>query len=590
MLLKKMILIISVLVGLLLVAACGAQPAVEQAQQAAGEAQQAAEQAAEEVQEAAGQAVEEAQQAAEEAQQTAEEAVEEAQQEAAEETGPVVDEGQAATVVEAGDILPPVVAEPCGDSCPFTGQTVTVIVNTAGEKGPISGPFYEVRDEFEAATGATLEIVEVPFAEHFPKLMTDLTTGTGQYDTSIAGAWWLGDLVGGDFIIPYDEYYNDPRFPQWDIDDVQPGPRSLLEYGGQKYMVANDHDGQVMYYRRDLLEDPEHQAAFEEAYGYPLVVPTTWDQFRDVAEYFNGKDLNGDGEPDSGLTMHLKVGGQGMFHFMSFSAPFVIGPDNPQLYWFDPETMEPLMDSPGHVRAMETLVDLVQFGPEAMLGWSLGESWDHFLRGQAAVTFTWGDLGSLAQQEGSQVRGKIGAAPMPGTMEYYNVATDEWVATESPNQVGNTTGGSWAGVISKFSDAPEATYYLLALMATKEKSVVYAARGWDGADPGRFSHYLPPEGDASVEDYLAAGWDEQDIRDYTKAYYDNFSAELQFPYLRIPGTFEYWTALDIHLSEAATGQVSPEEALQATTAEFEQITDRLGRDQQAEIYRASLGF
>jgi multiple sugar transport system substrate-binding protein len=510
---------------------------------------------------------------------------------AEEPTGPVAEEGQAATVVEVGELLPPVVATPCTPGqCPFEGQTVTVIVNTAGPKGPISGPFYEVRDEFEAATGAKLEIVEVPFAEHFPKLMTDLTTGTGQYDTSIAGAWWLGDLVEGDFIQPYDQWYDDPRFPKWDIEDVLPGPRALLMYGGKKYMVANDHDGQVMYYRRDLLEDPEHQAAFKAQYGYDLGVPVTWDQFRDVAEYFNGKDLNGDGEPDSGVTMHLKVGGQGMFHFMSFSAPFVIGPDNPNLYWFDPETMDPLMDSPGHVKAMETLVDLVQFGPEAMLGWSLGESWDHFLRGQAALTFTWGDLGALAQQEGSQVQGKTGAAPMPGTMEYYNINTGEWVKTDTPNIVGNTTGGSWAGVISKFSKSPEATYYLLALMATKEKSLIYAARGWDGVDPGRYSHFLPPDGTADINDYLAAGWDEADIRDYTKAYYENFNAPLQFPYLRIPGTFEYWTALDIHLSEAATGQSTPEEALKATVDDFNAITDRLGRESQLKSYRTSLGL
>ncbi len=517
--------------------------------------------------------------------------------EAVEEAGPEPEvaeepvEGETyASEVEAGELLPPIVAEPCGDDCPFDGQTVTVIVNTAGEKGPISGPFYEVRDEFEAATGATLEIVEVPFAEHFPKLMTDMTTETGQYDTSIAGAWWLGDLVGGDFILPYDDFYDDPQFPEWDIEDTQPGPRDLLTYGGQKYMIANDHDGQVMYYRRDLLEDTEHQAAFEAEYGYPLGVPQTWAQFRDVAEYFDGKDLNGDGTPDNGLTMHLKVGGQGMFHFMSFAAPFVIGPENTNLFWFDPETMAPLLDSPGHIRAMETLIDLVQFGPEAMMAWSLGEAWDHFLRGEAALTFTWGDLGALAQQEGSQVLGKTGAAPMPGTNEYYNINTSEWVETEEPNLVGNTTGGSWAGVISKFSDAPEATYYLLALMATEPKSLTYAARGWDGVDPGRFSHYLPPDGTASIEEYLAAGWDEADIRDYTKAYFDNFSNPNQFPYLRIPGTFEYWTALDIHLSEAATDQLTPEEALHATVADFEQITDRLGREDQLEIYKTSLGL
>ena len=499
-----------------------------------------------------------------------------------------VDEGAAAEAVKAGAYKAPQVAEPCGNDCPYEGDTVTVSVNTAGKEGPISGPLYEVRNEFEAATGAELEIVELPFAEHFPKLMNDLTSQTGEYDASIAGAWWLGDLVGGDFIMPVDEYYEDPSFPQWDDQEVLPGPRSLLSYGGKKYMVANDHDGQVMYYRRDLLEDPEHQRAFQEKYGYELRPPQTWDEFGDVAEYFNRKDLNGDGQPDSGLTMHLKVGGQGMFHFMSFSAPYVIGPENPNLYWFDPENMDPLIDSPGHVRALEKLVELTQYGPSAMTGWSLGESWDHFLRGEAALTFTWGDLGALAQQPGSKVKGKIGAAPIPGTSEYYNIEAGEWVQTDEPNVVGNTTGGSWAGVISKFSDAPEATYYLLALMAAKEKSTVYAARGWDGVDPGRYFHFLPPDGSGSMENYKKAGWDQGDAEEYTAAYFENFNAAQQFPYLRIPATFEYWTALDTSLSEAVTGQAGPEEALQQTADEFNSVTDRLGRENQLEIYRTSL--
>ena len=100
----------------------------------------------------------------------------------------------------------------------------------------------------------------------------------------------VGELVEGNHLVPYDAYYKDPRFPAWDIEQVLPAPRSLLQYGGHKYMVANDHDGQVMYYRRDLLNDPKHRAAFQRAYGRPLNVPVTWDEFRDVAAYFNGKD------------------------------------------------------------------------------------------------------------------------------------------------------------------------------------------------------------------------------------------------------------------------------------------------------------
>jgi multiple sugar transport system substrate-binding protein len=493
--------------------------------------------------------------------------------------------------------VPPVVAEPCGDNCPFSGQTVTVIVNVAGEKGPIEGPFHEVREEFEAATGATLNIVAVPFEEHFPKLIEDMASGTGQYDTSIAGAWWLGDLVAADFIMPYDDYYNDTsgKFPTWEYDGVLSGPRSLLEYGGKKYMVANDHDGQVLYYRRDLFEDSQHQGAFADEFGYDLAVPTTWDQFADMAQYFNGKDLNGDGEPGHGVTMHLKVGQQGMFHFMSFSAPFVIGPENPKLYWFNAEDMTPLVNSSGHLAALSQLIEISKHGPEAMFGWSLGESWDYFLAGRAALTFSWGDLGALAQETPdrggkSTVKGMTGAGPIPGTNSYFNVTTNEMVETEEENLVGNTTGGSWGGVISKFSQAPEATYFLLALMATRPKSIVYGYRGWDGVDPGRTFHFLPPHGDNSIEGYVEAGWDAQDAEDYTTAYFENFNAALQFPYLRIPGTFEYWQALDVRLSEAVTGQSSAEDALNATVSDFEGITDRLGREAQLEVYKTSLGL
>lgn len=492
-----------------------------------------------------------------------------------------------ASVVKAGDIIPPQVVQACKPgSCPFAGQSVTVLLVENPQRGPLS----ELKAEFEAATGARLKLVQMNHVELFPNFLSDLTNRGGKYDAAIAGAWWLGELVAGDYLVSYDEYYHDPRFPKWDIDAVLPGPRSLLEYEGRKYMVANDHDGQVLYYRRDLIADPAHQAAFRQKYGYPLAVPKTWGQFRDIAEYFDGKDLNADATPDHGLSMHLKVGAQGMFHFMSFSAPFVIGPDSPALYWFDPDTMRPLIESPGHVRALKALVDLVQFGPRDMINWDLGKSWDHFLSGRAALTFTWGDLGALAQQEGSAVKGKVGTAHLPGTDEYYSIARGKWVESAQPNLVGNTTGGSWAGVISKYSKAPEATYYLLALLASKEKSQVYAARGWDGIDLGRSFHFLPPDGNADIDAYLKAGWDETDVRDYSRAYFDNFSNKLQLPYLRIPGTYSYWQAFDVHLMEAAAGQLSPEAALKATAVDFEEITIRLGRERQRHAYLDSLGM
>jgi multiple sugar transport system substrate-binding protein len=496
--------------------------------------------------------------------------------------------GSGSALVKPPELLPPRVVAPCEPGhCPFAGQHVTVL---AVDDIPIGGPVVELKAEYEAATGATLEIVRRPVEELFSTLMSDLSSSTNRYDACIAGAWWLGELVEGNYLLDYDRYYNDPRFPTWDINQVLPAPRSLLTYAGRKYMVANDHDGQVLYTRRDLMEDPQHRAAFQRTYGYPLRVPTTWEEVRDVAEYFNGKDLNGDGQPDHGIILPLMTGAQGMFHYMSLSAPFVIGPANPNLYWFDPDTMKPLIDSPGHARAMRVLVDLVKFGPREMLTWDLGRGWDHFLAGRAAIALTWGDLGALAQQQGSRVRGKVLTAPLPGTRAYYDVVHRAWVPTSEPNRVGNTTGGSWAGVISRYSKAPAATYYLLALMASQPKSEVYAARATDGIDPGRRFHFLPPQGTGRIETYVRAGWDPDDARDFLHAYYDTYMNPLQFPYLRIPGAYSYWQVLDLHLAQAAAGHLTPEAALKATAIDFEEITIRLGRERQRRAYRASLGL
>src|SRR5262249_42024767 len=150
----------------------------------------------------------------------------------------------AATADRAGD-PPPRVAAPCRPGhCAYDGQTVRVVTSN----GPIHTSVVEVKDEFEAATGAKLDVIQVSQREVFDVFVADASNATGKYDAAIAAAWWLGDLVGGDLIVAYDKYYNDPRFPKWDFDDVLPAPRSLLQYGGKKYMVAHDHDGQVLYY------------------------------------------------------------------------------------------------------------------------------------------------------------------------------------------------------------------------------------------------------------------------------------------------------------------------------------------------------
>ena len=161
---------------------------------------------------------------------------------------------------------------------------------------------------------------------------------------------------------------------------------------------------------------------------------------------------------------------------------------------------------------------------------------------------------------------------------------------DNPQLVGNTTGGSWHGVVSAFSDNPEAAYSFLSLMAIKPVSKWLATYGWDGVDPGYSYQMLEPVGEAKLEDYLKAGWDEADVKDYLDAYSQNYNAPTMLTYLRIEGAPEYWDIMDKNLSAAMSGEKTAQQALDDTATTWEEITDRLGRDKILKQYQEAIGY
>jgi multiple sugar transport system substrate-binding protein len=491
-----------------------------------------------------------------------------------------------------------------GDPDPaWEGQSITIGVYSAGQRGAVSGPLYFWRNKFEEATGATYEIVEIPFAELREKVFTDFMTEAGTYDVVINCSTFYGDYIYNDWIEPLDPFMDDPRFPPQDLDSIAPAVANLYQWGGTWYGGNNDHDAQVLYYRRDILEDPEWQAQFEDEMGYPMPVGLeTWEEFLDVVQFFNGKDWNGDGDPDDGITLHLKVGGQGFFHFMSLSAPYVVLPypgdpatkvtEYHNIWAFNPATMDPIVNSPGHVRALEMLMDLSKAGPSAMWGWSLGEAWADFLSGNAFATFSWGDVWSLSQDPTqSVIQGKLGARGIPGTKYPYDMESGQFLELDEPNFVGNQAGCSWNPVISKFSDNKELAYYFIAFQGTPSINHWNVATGWTGIDPGTTYDWLEPYGTATVEDYVAGGYDPEDAKAGIAAYQDNFFNYPIFAgYMRTPGTPEMQENMDIHLSEAITGQMSAQEALDRTYDDWNRIIDDYGREELLKLYQESVGY
>ena len=109
---------------------------------------------------------------------------------------------------------------------------------------------------------------------------------------------------------------------------------------------------------------PDYQEKFKSKLGYDLPnPPKTMQEMHDVASFFTGWDWNGDGKDDWGISLHAKVNEQGFFHFLTLAAPYVISPSN-KYFYFNPDDMKPLINSEGHLRALEDYVKFLANGPE----------------------------------------------------------------------------------------------------------------------------------------------------------------------------------------------------------------------------------
>jgi len=360
--------------------------------------------------------------------------------------------------------------------------------------------------EFTKKHGIRVQWEDVAFADIHSKEVTDFTAHTARYDVVQMDNPWLPEYAGAGYIENLEPYIAKAKFKLTKDEKNRwpPGvgafPTIYLEdmivpllnfygnWGGKLYAIPNMPGVQLLYIRKDLFGDAQEKTSFKSKYGYELAVPTTWKQFRDIAEFFT--------RPPQlyGLTWSAGKGNMAVQNYYnvawSWGADcFAFGQGFPDKK--DPLHNMPVLHSPIGAKALEFFVGLKPFMPPGVAAYEWAEITQDFITGKAAMMLQWSDfIRDVEDPAKSKVAGKVLYAKLPG----YPDAPKNNVPGITPGE-GYASLGGWAIVMNKDSKNKDAAWKFMAwasgLLMSDAELAKYLEVG--GTNSGRALAYKLPQ-------------------------------------------------------------------------------------------------
>ncbi|BAM01472.1 MULTISPECIES: ABC transporter substrate-binding protein [Caldilinea] len=476
------------------------------------------------------------------------------------------------------------VSAPAGEAAPGEQPAAEVTIDVLTFTGPqIAEPLQRRGAEFTERTGIKVNVTVVPFSDLYQKILTDLATGTNAFDVYVFAPQWMVDYVEPGYLEPLTDRVANNAELQWE--DIAPFFRDFsASYKGEIYTIPLDGDFQMVYYRTDVLKE------------LGMEPPQTWEDYLAIAEAAHGMDMNGDGEGDYGSCISKKRAAQAYWMVSSIASAYLQSQGTAQGGFFDLDTFKPLYgDNEGFRKALEVYKATTQFGPPEELNLDVGDTRGLWTAGRCALSIDWGDIGTLAIAEGSQVNGKTGAVILPGSTQVLDRATGKLVpcdantcpyAVDGVNHAPFAAFGGWSGAINAASDdaTKDAAFNYLAYVSAPEQSNVDVTIGATGFNPYRISQF------ENLDLWIEAGMTEEAANLYLGAIKASLESPNMVLDLRVPQNQRYQqVVLDTAISQFLAGELTLDETVKAVEAGWEEITEELGRDTQRAAYLASLG-
>lgn len=412
-------------------------------------------------------------------------------------------------------------------AAPYKGTTI----RTIGEALPPLEAMNKLKGKFEAETGIEVVIEMYEHSEAVNKVMLDLNSRRGRYDFILQPHRELGRFVTNGHLTPIEKFMNDPKLrnPDFKPEEVlyQGLWKEISWYEGKPYGFPFTALTMYLWYRQDLLEDPEERAGFKAKYGYDMQVPTTWEQYRDLAEWFTRPE-----EGFYGTAIQGKRHEALWYEWLNF------------LYSFGGDMMEVdsgsecgpiVVNSPEAVESLEYYKSLIQYSPSDTLNYFWDDVMVAMQQGKVFELIMWNDA-TYAVEDPSQstVSGKMGFDLIP---------------QGKGGKVGQVEG--WTYLIPAYAKNQEAAFLFIQWMMDYQQQLQQHLNGGASARP---DVYATPE--------------VQEIS-YSKASMETNAVAIAKP--TIPESPQITEILVLQLSNALAGEKTPKQALDDAAVEMHKL-------------------
>ncbi len=230
-----------------------------------------------------------------------------------------------------------------------------------------------VIEEFEELTGITVEVDRMQYLNMHDSQVLEMSRAQGDYDLISMVVMWKAEYALGGMIRPLQPFFDNPSLavPGYNFDDLVPGYVEVTGIAGgdniyrngpgaELYGVPFGSETSFMIYRTDIFDE------------YNIPVPRTYAELTEAARRVY-QEVPG----VYGLTMRAASGHHATHAWLLHASPF-------GARVFD-DNWEPVVNSPEAIETIEFMLQMLDYGPPGMVGFTQDEEFAAFLQGDAAI-------------------------------------------------------------------------------------------------------------------------------------------------------------------------------------------------------------